>query len=184
MVNYSPNYLNSAQLVIESHQAAIKGLLGKSLTESWVVWELNENGWFNDAPIVLNFEGTRLELNYFGMSELSITFNTLSLSEKLNWYGLTNLDLVWREDSLKELVAVKGLHLKKVEVAEFLFETEVVQNRNTPELVGQKDADWLLSGLSFWFDEQHVSIHNGLDENAISFERPEGYNFRYHKVTV
>lgn len=185
MLNYLPYYLNSVQAVLETHSSALSSLLGKSLTDSWVVWEQNEDEWFNDAPVVLNFEGVHLELNFFKLDELSITFDTLDLHQKPDWYGLTNFDLIWRKDVLKELVDVKGFYLERMTVTEYLFETEVMENRTYPELVGQKNAAWLLSGLSFWFgDSKFVTVHNGLDENAVSAEQPKGYNFREHPITV
>ena len=113
-LSYSPHYLDSTKAILEAHLASLRGLLGKTLSGSWVAWELNEDEWFNDAPVVLDFEGQHLELNFFGMDKLSITFNTLDLSERFNWGGLTMFDLVWRKDALSELNSVKTLDSRKL----------------------------------------------------------------------
>jgi hypothetical protein len=52
-------------------------LVDRRLTRALLVWDLDEDKWFADCPILLDFEGEQVENNHGKFDELSITWHTI-----------------------------------------------------------------------------------------------------------
>ncbi|MEW2477338.1 hypothetical protein AB0875_26465 [Micromonospora gifhornensis] len=63
IAGYQPAWLNGATEVAGRHAQRLRGLVGRRLTYSWVVWD-DDDTWFADCPVALDFDDERLEVNH------------------------------------------------------------------------------------------------------------------------
>ena len=152
------------------HGEALRGLIGRRLDAVWVAWEEGGEAWLPDAPVVLEFDDRRLELDCFGVGTTSVTWETLDLHARPDVYGILGR---WRANALPTFMAVAGKVLRDVGWLEYRFDRT---------LVGEHGNAWLFTGLEFVFDRGFLSVHNGLDENAFGTEPLVGQEFRRGRV--
>lgn len=179
---YNPKFFMDVYQICEKYEQHFKELIGKYISETWIVWDKNHNEWFRDCPIIFNINGIQLELCAYKLDQFAITFNEINLSEKLDWYGMDEFDLEWRRDAFAELLQIKNKLIKNIEIIEYNFSTEVIYSKNEPESIGYKASCWVLNGIGFELESSYFSIYNGLDENAITLFRDEGKDFRITKI--
>ncbi|MEV4773336.1 hypothetical protein [Micromonospora humida] len=60
ITGYQPAWLNGAAEVAGRHAQRLRGLVGRRLTSSWVVWDDDDDTWFADCPVVFDFDDERL----------------------------------------------------------------------------------------------------------------------------
>ncbi len=58
---YQPQYVNNTSDFIRRHGGILLSVLGKTLSEAWVIWDNEDNEWFPDGPVLLDFDGVILE---------------------------------------------------------------------------------------------------------------------------
>lgn len=44
---------------------------------AWLVWDVQDNEWFSDCPVLLSFTGEQVEVNHQKFDDPSITWNTV-----------------------------------------------------------------------------------------------------------
>ncbi|MER5207618.1 hypothetical protein [Streptomyces sp. NPDC002825] len=154
IVGYEPSWLNHRDDVVRKHAHHLRGLAGRTLTSVWVVWDRQDDEWFSDCPVVLDFEGERVEINHQKFDDLSLTWNTVDPGAPVRWPGF---DLQWRADPLPELQDLRGMPLQAVELLEW-----------TGADLAQGNVD-----VSFVFETGRVTVFNALDENGLSFSPPD-----------
>lgn len=54
--------------------------------------------WLADCPVVLDFDGERLEINHQKFDDLSITWNSVDVTRAPMWPTSDGFRLVWRND--------------------------------------------------------------------------------------
>lgn len=116
-----------------------------------MVWDLQDDEWFTDCPVLFDFEGEQVEINHCKLDELSLTWNTIDPTCPVRW---PDFDLQWRPEPLSELRALRGLALKGAELLEW-----------TGKDVAQGNVD-----VGFAFETGRVAVFNALDENGMSFD--------------
>lgn len=131
-------------------------LSGRRLTRTFVVWDLEDDAWFSDGLVLLDFEGEQVEIVHQKFDELSITWNTVDPSQPLDWGG-QGLRLAWRPDVPGELVGLSGQRLQDVELLEW---------------AGEDMARGMVA-VGFTFPYGRVTIYNALDENGMEFGVPD-----------
>ena len=104
--NYNPKFFSSTKDITAELGPKLKNLVGKKLLEVWIVWDTNDNEWFRDCPVVLNIEGTQLELCNAKTDELAVTFDAIDMSQNINWYDIDDFKLEWRKEPFSELSLV------------------------------------------------------------------------------
>jgi hypothetical protein len=70
---YQPRWLNGRRAVTVAHGRRLHALIGRRLTHSWLAWERNDDQWFADCPVLLDFDGMQVEINHQKFDDLSIT---------------------------------------------------------------------------------------------------------------
>ena len=60
-------------------------LEGRKLTRALLVWDLDEDVWFSDGLILLDFEGEQVEIVHQKFDEISMTWNTVDPAQPLDW---------------------------------------------------------------------------------------------------
>lgn len=161
IAGYRPAWLNGRGDVAQGHGHRLRGLAGRTLTSAWVVWDLRDDEWFCDCPMLFDFDGQQVEINHHKLGDLSLTWNMIDPTSPVRWPGF---DLQWRPEPFPELQALRGLPLK---AAELLVWTG-------------RDAARGNVDISFAFETGRVTVFNALDENGISFD-PPGPSQRSHR---
>ena len=161
---WRPDFL-SADEHIDRHSARLRALVGHRLIETWTVWIVDDD-WFADLPVVMRFnDGTQMEVCWEKFDDLSLTWNTIDLSNTPRAW--VDWPLEWRRDAHADLMSGTGGIVADVRATTFLFET---QNVDDPE---DKSAAWLTAGLWVATDCGDLHVFNALDENGLAAKRPE-----------
>ncbi|WP_030985719.1 hypothetical protein [Streptomyces sp. NRRL S-1813] len=150
---YQPVWLHGRREVVREHGHRLRGLAGRTLTRVWMVWDVEDDEWFCDCPVLFDFDGEQVEVNHHKFDDLSLTWNTIDTGRPVRWPGF---DLRWRPEPLPELDALRSLSLKGVELLEW-----------TGRDVAQGSVD-----VSFDFEANRATVFNALDENGLSFGPP------------
>lgn len=167
---YEPQWLNGLSSIAAAHGPRLQALAGRHLRHIWLLWDLTDDEWFADGPVLLDFDDEQVEINHQKFDDLSITWNTVDPVGQPAW---SNGDgghpddhvfrLAWRHDAHAEAAALQGQRLQQVELLEY---------------AGGDVADGMVA-VSFAFPDGRVTISNGLDENLLEFGEPDP-GFRRH----
>src|SRR5688572_8919333 len=95
---YEPLHVVRVTDLPAAGRSRLRGLVGRELAASWAVWDVKDDEWFADAPVVLDFEQDRLELAGF-KTHLCLAWDTIDVTAPFDWYG-TDFELEWRRDAL------------------------------------------------------------------------------------
>lgn len=167
---YKPKFHNSAESFKLEFDKTLSELIGKNIDRFWVMWELKENEWLADAPIILEIDGNRFEFTAYQLDEFSLTINSFELTEKLDWYGMgSEMPLIWKENGKAEMTKNLRKPIIGINILTFNFVSEFVES-------GKKNETGdMLTGIEFIFEKEsesdndnYFSIYNGLDQNALS----------------
>ncbi|MDG4817692.1 MULTISPECIES: hypothetical protein [unclassified Micromonospora] len=165
ITGYQPAWLNGAAEVAGRHAHRLRGLVGRRLTSSWVVWDDDDDTWFADCPVVFDFDDERLEVNHQKFDDLSITYGSIDVTRKPVWPTSDAFRLRWRSDAPALLAARHGQRLEAVEVLEW---------------AGGGLADGAVA-LGLRFVSGWLTIYNALDENGIE-EGDPSLRYRRHRL--
>ncbi|MEU8686749.1 hypothetical protein [Streptomyces sp. NPDC048611] len=151
---YQPSWLHGRSDIAREHGQRLRGLAGRTLTGVWMVWDLRDDEWFSDCPVLFDFDGEQVEINHHKFDDLSLTWNTVAPHRPVRWPGF---DLRWRPEPQPELDALRGLSLERVELLEWAGED-----------LARSNVD-----VSFVFEASRATVFNALDENGLSFGPPD-----------
>jgi len=175
-------YITDLNEFLQEKEKFLKSFIGRKLNESWIVWDLEDNEWFKDCPVVLVFDDIQLIFCTNKLEELSVTEGTINFENKpiIDW---AEFDLEWRKDAIPELGNCVGLTLENIYVLEYEFSTTIIESKEQPNLEGSTKGEWLLNGLEFKFIDGFISLFNALDENGISSKKEDTSDLRRYQVT-
>ncbi|WP_394428133.1 hypothetical protein [Streptomyces sp. SGAir0957] len=151
---YLPRWSSDLASVVADHGRRLRALIGRPLSRVWQVWDTEDDEWFRDCPVVLDFSGERVEINHRRFADLSIAWNTVDPGRPVLWPGF---DLRWRTGADPELGALRGQILQDVELLEW----------------SGPDAAQGSLAVSFRFPGDRLTIANALDENELAFGPPD-----------
>lgn len=161
---YQPQWLNGLSAISAAHAARLQALVGHQLRRAWVVWDVDDDEWFADAPVLLDFGHEQVEINHKKFDDLSITWNTVDPVGRQSWIwgdpsdpDVLDFPLAWRHDANAELAALQGQRLQSVDLLVY---------------AGRDVANGMVA-VSFAFPDGRVTIANGLDENSLEFGEPD-----------
>ena len=153
--------LDTVQELIEKERSNLLQLIGTRLKSSWAVWGLEGDEWWNDAPVVLEFENATLWIDWWKFDELRYQWEPFDPERPgIDLPSSLESPLEWRKDCLPEINAVVGNRVERVWIDESTI--------GFPERLL-----WILNGISFEFDAGWLSVYNALDENGVSNKREE-----------
>ena len=154
---YKPKFHNKAESFKNEFEKTLSELIGKRIDRFWVMWDVNENEWLTDGPVVLEIGGIRFEFTVYQIAEFSLTINSFELSDKLDWYGSGNeMPLIWKENGKPELIKNLDKPIIGINILTYTMESELLTGI---EFVLEKESDS--------DNENFFSIYNGLDQNEI-----------------
>ncbi|MEU8262815.1 hypothetical protein AB0C02_19575 [Micromonospora sp. NPDC048999] len=159
IAGYRPAWLQGRPAIEAAHGQRLAALAGRRLTGVWLVWDLDDDSWFADCPVVLDFAGERVEVNHQKCDDLSITWNSVDPATPVSWPTSDDFRLAWRSEPLPELAALPGRRLRAAGLAEW---------RGSPGDLANGSV-----GVVFAFDDGELVVYNALDENALTFGPPD-----------
>ncbi|MFJ6669857.1 hypothetical protein ACIQMJ_01980 [Actinosynnema sp. NPDC091369] len=148
---YRPNWGNGLADAM-THAARMRALVGRQLTDAWLVWDLEDDEWWAGCPVLLDFDGEQIEINHHKFDDLSITWNTADPTKPVDWGPPDNFPLAWRNTARADLSALRG---RAVDAVEFLVWT------------GGDLANGSIA-LAFTFGPDRLCVFNALDENGLA----------------
>lgn len=157
---YRPVWLRGYAATAAAHGPRLTALVGRALQRVWLVWDLDDDEWFADCPVLLDFGTDQVEVNHWKLDELSVTWNSIDPSRPVTW---ADFRLAWRPEPLPQLAPLPGQPLQRVELLEW-----------TGGDMGNGSVD-----LQFVFPATYLTVHNGMDENGLSFDPPGPHHTRH-----
>ncbi|MFJ6515029.1 hypothetical protein ACIQMO_13280 [Streptomyces sp. NPDC091406] len=157
---YAPEWLSGRPAITAAHGDRLRSLVGTTLARAWLLWDLADDTWFADGPVLLDFGGEQVEIHHQKFDDLSVGWNSLSPHGPARWPGF---DLRWRHDAVAALASLQGQVLQEVELLEWQHD----------------DAAQGMVALAFVFPHGRVTVFNALDENGLSFVAPEPFYERH-----
>lgn len=154
IANYRPSWQSGLSAITLASGSRLGRLRGRSLTRCWLLWDRNDDEWFADAPVVLDFAGEQLEIQHQKFDELSITWNTIDPFQRVHY---PDFDLVWRDDAVTKLTR---------------FQTRTVTAVDLLEYQGDDMANGMVA-VGIGFGEGYLVVQNNLDENGLAFGPPQ-----------
>lgn len=161
---YRPEWMTGLSVIMAAQRSRLAGLVGRRLTRMLVVWDLDEDAWFADGLVLLDFDGEQVEIVHRRFNDISITWNTVDPAQPMDWAG-QGFRLAWRDDAFRDVAALEGRALRAVELLDYVDD----------------DMAKGMVALSFVFPHGRITVHNALDENGIEFESPD---LRYDRHVV
>lgn len=152
--DYWPVCQRGIEAVAATHGAHLTSLLGRTLEHAWVLWDVQADSWFADAPVVFDFGDEQLEIQHHKLDELSITWGAIDARAPVTW---PESELVWRDDAIPDLERLHGQRVTAGELFEWLG----------PDLANGMVA------VGITFEHGQVLVYNALDENGLGFGRPD-----------
>ncbi|MFJ9548093.1 hypothetical protein [Streptomyces erythrochromogenes] len=150
--DFEPSYLVGIDAVRQAHGPRLAALTGRRLTGFALVRFAEDGDWYADCPVVLDFEGTRLEICHRALDELSLGWNTIRTRAAITGWEWSELTPQW-SDRDERLEGFVGHRLLGVALLEW-------------RPGGRDLADGTVA-LEFVFAVGRLRIANGLDENSI-----------------
>lgn len=165
--DYQPRWLNGLDPITAAHGDRLAALVGSRLRHVWVVWDLDGDEWFSDAPVLLDFDGDQVEIDHQKFDEVSITWNTVDPSRTIDHLEDSSFRLAWRPEPLPDLADLCGRVLHHVELLEWVRDARDFAHGSVAVGLDLAPA-WL-------------TVVNTLDENGFEHE-PPGSCYRRHRV--
>jgi hypothetical protein len=151
--DYEPRWLNGRRSVLAVHGERLAALAGRTLRHVWGVWDLADDEWFVDAPVVLDFDGERLAVDHQKSDDLSLTWNAPDPTRVIedDWFRLA-----WRAEPFPELAHLVGRTLNRVELMEWHQYGRV-----------------MTVSVGFDLTPAWLTVENAGDENGFSYTVPD-----------
>ena len=162
--DYQPHWLNGRDSIVAAHGRRLANLAGLTLQHVWLVWDLDDDEWFTDAPVLLDFGAEQVEVDHQKFDDLSITWSSIDPSRPIED---SYFHLAWRAQPLPGLVNLPGRCLHDVELLEWIGH-------------GHDMADGSLA-VGFDLAPVWLTVFNALDENGLDHE-PPGRRYRHHHI--
>ncbi len=165
---YRARWLTGRTAVATAHGPRLAGLTGRTLTRVWLAWDLTDDSWFADCPVLLDFAGEQVEVNHWKFDEIAISWNSVDPTRGVRWLGSDDVPIAWRSEPLPELTGLVGRPVTGVELLEWHGDPGDLANGTV--------------ALGVDLGDTVLVVFNALDENGLSVgPLPPGY--RRHRLT-
>jgi len=167
--DYEPEWLNGRDSIMALHGRRLARLAGRALEHLWLVWDLDADTWFEDAPVILDFGDERVSIDHQKFDDLCITWNAVDPTRSIEDPADEDpFHLAWRPEPTPQLAELAGRTLNRVELLEWAGGKDDMANGSIA--IGLDLApDWL-------------TVFNALDENGLAFGPPDDC-YRRHPLS-
>ncbi len=162
--SYKPKFHNNGKSFKNKFEKTLTELIGKKIERYWLMWNLNEDEWLADGPVIIEIIGQRFEFTAYQLDDFSMTVDSFKLSEKLDWYGSGDeMPLNWQENPKIELNENLNKAITEINILTYDFYKNNIE------------SEYVLIGIEFVLEKKYesdeenfFSIYNGLDQNEIN----------------
>ncbi len=166
--DYNPVFYENARDFIQAQKRHLCPLIGKAINRYFVQWEVSNEEWNSDGPIILEIDGIQHEFCAYQIGLYSLTVGQIDRKAKLNWYGAgDSLPLEWRANPFLHINQILNREIEAIYIIEYQVEN-VIQ---FPPLCG---IEFLFRGL-----DKKLCLFNDLDCNGMKirdYGEPEEEN--------
>ncbi|MFJ8747561.1 hypothetical protein ACIRL2_50580 [Embleya sp. NPDC127516] len=149
---FEPVFLVGIEAVREEHGARLAALGGRRLTGCSLVRFVEDGGWFADCPVVVDFDGVRVEICHRKFDELSIGWNTIDTTAQVTGWQWVESTPAWSGTDAR----------LEPFVGQILRDASLLEWRPSG-----RDLAYATIAVEFAFDTGRFRVANGLDENSI-----------------
>ncbi|MFJ4185058.1 hypothetical protein [Kitasatospora sp. NPDC089509] len=143
---FKPSFLVGIEAARQAYGPRLAALAGRRLTGFALVRFVEDDDWFADCPVVLDFDGVQVEVCHTKLDEFSISWDTIDTAADIagwEWFELTPR---WSRSD-ERLAPFVGRELSEVALLEWRPAGRVA--------------------VEFTFAGECLRIANGADENRI-----------------
>lgn len=190
--NYEPIFFDKVEIFKKVLGSQLSKAIGKTIDDYWLMWDSQENRWFQDGPVILKISNRQFEFTANKLDEFSLTFDQIDIGKKLDWYGLDDdLPLIWKNQAKADMNKLIGRKITDISIISYNFSSKVLLDKIHPENKGRiNETGFMLHGIEFtfekkgWFDQNNfLQIFNALDSNGITTQRQKP-DKQYHKIKI
>jgi hypothetical protein len=88
--SYAPHYFSTVKDFLDHRKDMIEALIGKKLKRVKCGFDLDENEWFQELPVLLYIEDDIYAINNWKLDETALDKNIISGKEFIDWMGYYN----------------------------------------------------------------------------------------------
>lgn len=147
---YQPRWLYTAREILDVHGKRLGELLGQQLRHTWLLWDAEENTWYDEGPVVFEFETARLTACHRRTGECSLSWDDLDPTEPVD-AGDESMRLSWQADPLPGLADAAGQRLDRLDLVEDSDESE----------------RWMIHAVEFGAGTASLHLANRSGHNAL-----------------
>ncbi len=162
--DYDPRWATCRRALTALHGARLSALAGLVLRHVWVVWDLDDDTWFTDAPVVLDFGATRLAIDHQKFADVALTWDSVDPARPI---ADDAFQLRWRPEALPGLAGLPGRTMHHVELLEWTG--------------ARGDAATGSVALGFDLTPAWLTVYNAMDENGFEHTPPDA-RYRRHRL--
>lgn len=90
--------LDTVDALLKAHGARLSTLLGKTIDRTWVAWDVARDEWFADEAVILEVDGTALEIVCWRLSDIVLSWNAIDRGEPPHWVAEWGRNSTWNGD--------------------------------------------------------------------------------------
>ena len=149
---FQPSFLVGVDAIRQAHGSRLAALAGRRLTGFALVRFAEDGDWFADCPVVLDFDGIKVEVCHWKLDELSIGWDTIDTAATITGWESVELTPQWSHSD-ERLEPFVGHELREVALLEWR--------------PAERDLAAGSVAVEFVFADGCLRIVNRLDENRI-----------------
>ena len=173
-----PEFVATVDEFRARHADALRPCIGQTIDAIWEAWDLSDDTWFADEAVILEIGGRQLEIVWWKIGEVSLSWNAIDLTQPPNWVAdWGDIPLQWRRNAMPEFQAIIGQPVREIRLIEYLSRFSVIEDPD-PAMIGRQGELWILFGLEFELASMTCSVFDNGDENGFRFEPLTGPDFR------
>jgi len=151
MSRHHYRYFNNKDDILELWNPILELIKNHSIYNIYGVWDSLDGNWFDDCPIVVQFDVGFLCVNVHNENELSLGWNDIDINKKPYWFDVRD-----DEKTIKELNWKEDLIWKKYDELDIIINKKI----NSIEIISD---NYGLRGVAFHTVNNSLVIENAGD---------------------
>ena len=173
IAGYRPAAATTVDQVLDAHGERLHALVGRRLVSATGLCFVGDGEWCSTRPLVLDFDGVRLELAVDGFDVAYLGWDSIDLGAPIDDPDQDDPDLAlaWDDPRQAELDGLLGGVVRQVRVLEHEFRLDQID--------GPRLRQWLLAGLELAFDGgRELQLWNEFSALRIAADSPGSDHWR------
>ena len=174
--DYRPQWSKQAGELREHLRAIRADFTGRPIHAVWTLWDVENDEWFNDAPVIVDVGGSRLEICATKLDEMSVSVNTIDIAKPVFWCSDEDDGepaMRWTDRIHSCLTGVASQRIESFCIMEYRIDSGL------QDMLG---LNWVVAGIGLELEDGYFEVSNGLDCNAMTRSRASGEDNCYFEV--